>query len=506
MKLDTNKLNINEFLTIDTQIRNEFESNTEKIQKQINDLTDGSTLERQKKLELNQKEIDLQQLKVKKEIEELERVIKQTENLLLHPNKESSAVITTESKYKKFMTGEERRQIEAKIKKKQEKAKETILENNENLKQKDIKDQIEILNDQISNKTIECEKIQDELNKLQEKKTKFEEKISSYKKDIERFKLDVRTQKSEESSNNLNLEELKKVINEINGFVLDRDAEKLINRMAQVKTYDKTQLDIIKSNLKSIESQKMELNNNLKLTNTILNGKISMKADLEIKKDLKKNSIDKAKRNIQSLESSVDKAKNEFDECNSWWYRLWYSDTVKKLKNTLNEEKKKLDDEKNNLSEFERNISSFESDVLEVTVEIKSLKKEQSVIEADLRNAELQKQNHIKSLLSERDKLLNIMNADKKKFIENDHAFKKEVKSKEDMIISTNSILDNEKEDLKRIDVEIKTADLSLFASEKLLNDLINLLIENVTRLKDELRVIHDKVLNLHFILLIQKK
>ena len=176
MKVDTNKLNINEFLTIDTEIRNEFESNTEKIQKKINDLTSGSTLELQKKLELDKKEIDLQQLKVKKEIEELEHIIKRTKNLLLHSTKASSdAIITTESKYKKFMTGEERRQIEAKIKKKQEKSKEAILEHNENLKQKDINDQIENLKGQI-NTNSEFKKIQEELNKLNEKKTELEKK------------------------------------------------------------------------------------------------------------------------------------------------------------------------------------------------------------------------------------------------------------------------------------------------------------------------------------------
>ena len=141
-------IDLKEFRQNDSEIRNEFIIHSDKIKQRIESLQKESLSEQIKKFKNKEKTLDLKTFAVKKEIQDLELLIKQGKSLL-STDVQGEDTMTVEAKFKRFISGDERHLIETQLKKKEEKSMEVLLSNNETIKRRNIEGKIKEFEDLI---------------------------------------------------------------------------------------------------------------------------------------------------------------------------------------------------------------------------------------------------------------------------------------------------------------------------------------------------------------------
>jgi predicted nucleic acid-binding Zn-ribbon protein len=458
---EENIANFNQFKQRDEQIARLFNERENRIRENLNSIESSSVEHALNKLQSEQAILFESSDKLKREIQQIEEIIKQGESLIFASK---SNVDTIDSAFKRFVTGEEKKLIEARIEKKSEKSREAILSHNEHERRAFFEEEIKKLQEALKieeEKHTEASKKQQEIMKM----------INKKKGDIKLLEGDEKTAKSQIDSmitNKKNLQTKKKSVessmSKINQIPIDSDYNTLVSKLLKMEwDFDKTKLSVVKNALLTSDSNISELENEMNEIETKikeLNRKIS---ENEVLISTKRSSISDLNRALSDTQSKVAHFEKKVEEYSPWiWSAIFYSSEYESFKKSLGEwqakereQSKSINDLENENQELKRSIERLES-------ENQDKKDEKNRLEEKLESEERKLRENIDKLKQIRDSVLELI------FIE-----------------------------IKKINESIKDAEISIETHRVDITSFN----EKINRLNEEIRLQKDEIGKLEFTL-----
>jgi hypothetical protein len=447
----SNTIDLKEFRQNDFEIKNDFITHSEKIKQRIESLQKESLSEQIKNFENEEKVLNLKNNKIKKEIQDLEQLIKQSTSVLSTEIQDKS-VITIEAKFKRFIFGDERLLIEKKLKKKEEKSMKIFLSNNDTIRRHNIEEKIKELEGLIKADESTLVELKKKIDERVVERKHTEDKIKNKINKIKKFESNIQSAVTNSEILKSRLEDLAKVIREVDVFV-EKNPDEFIERVLKddVSYEDKQKIKKTNSTLNEIKLNLGKLTADLKKNENEKDDFIKKKSELQIQIDLEKTKIAESNGKIGSLKSRVSNTKNAL---NGLWFWQWSAKS--EYQNNLNYLENRLSNERGNLISLNKTVRDYESDIKNIENYINRFKAKDVRIKSLIEIQISQKDSEIESLKNEKDQILNKLIRDKTICDEKLFSNQKDLKANEVDIKHKKKQLTNENVRLKSLNEEIE--------------------------------------------------
>jgi hypothetical protein len=479
------KDNLRKLLDVEEDLVNLFNEKKQTIESRIANINNASIEETIKQLKNDESILSKSNEKILNEIREIELMIKDGEKLI-SLNKVAS---TTNAKFERFITGEERNILEMKIEKKGEKSREAIMVHNENERRAIVDKQIDNFKEDLKQQKESANKNNAKIVDLNQRKRNCESVISRLSVNIQSYNEKIKNLELVIENYLLQENKLKNINAEINQINVEENYSALISRILQT--------DIIcdKNKINSLKNAIEQCAGNIGLYNTKIN---------EFRRNIDKNSnrvtelsllIDKRIPTKESLEKDIVEGNTKIRNLNTEYESysgLWaiYSYIVSKgeeIQKAIRSWEDWRNSKRNNLKELE---SSDEKDIREkealesnneeirknMSIHRNNIKTEQNNHSANIEKLKLTKNDILKMNLDDIKQIAK-QQQDNRVAIEN---IKLSIKNDNDTILRVNN-------DIVEFNKEIEKVNLSKLLNESSMNEIQ----EKIIKAENSLQVSH---------------
>ncbi|CAF0938065.1 unnamed protein product [Brachionus calyciflorus] len=395
------------------------------------------------------------------EINEIHKNLSECEGFISF---KKSEIDTTESKFRRFITGEEKKLTDSGIEKKFEKLRNAILENNSKNLEQLILEEIKKLENQIFQNDLNIKSKSEYLIKLNNSIVENLDKINENELKIQTHK--IRNLKLSENLNDINskINDKKTTFNKINEFDIRKDYFLLIEQIKGSKTnYE----------MKNFESLREEIEKtDFKLNNSLLNLKESRK-NLEqsenqtIQSEYQLNKLNGELAILKNEESEeLDKIKTlkkEYADYDTWYYRTYYWSYTTELLAKIKRADSSLNQIKNRLKNKNDEIENLKTTITNLVANVKQNKKGAVELELICQQINQEKINQLNNLKIQKQNILNFISD---KLISELDAealnIKTEIKTNDIEISTSTDLIKNLKKDNQTIEEKLALSDVSL--------------------------------------------
>ena len=470
---------------IDDEIKTFFSIKERKIQENLDSIKNSSIDEKIKNILNEEAILNKAKEKLKKEIKELDDIIKQGEALVSSKN----TFETTNSQFKRIVTGEEKASLEAKALKKEEKSKESILAYNENERKAVVEEEIKKL--EIS--------LNEEEKKINEKirdKDEIEKCIRKCNEDIKTNEKSIETYKNQISGHNSNLinyvnqkTNFDTLKSEINRVLIDSHYKDLFDKLLKNNTgCDANTINSLKTNLEACDKNISDYTGYGVWYDNEINSNNNKIAEKRILITSCNNSISDLNTNLSHTNSQVSHYAQKVEEYSGWFNSWWWKSDYESFSKSLSEWKSTQTQQTNKIAQHRTEISNHESAISDLESKNTTHKTNKLMYQEKL---EVERRNRLKytdDLKKQRDLAINKITEKIKALDENIKETQKNIGVNQVNIKSADDSTRRLKEEIERKNKELSNIQLSLTLNE---NDKKKI-VDKINKAKEKLKVIKN--------------
>ena len=441
------KIDIKSLKNVDDEIKTFFNVRERVIHEKINEIQNSNIDEKLKQLQSEENSIQMANETLKQEIKEIELIIKEGEMFL--SSKKSESVDTTDAKYKRFITGEEKRLIEAKIEKKGEKSREAIFSHNENERNKFIEEQINVWANLVLD---EDKKIKEKNEKIAEA-TKVisvcNEKIEFEEKTIKNCNTQLTTSTQNKVASEAKKKGFDDLKNNLNSILIDTNYSEMIKRLSNKDVeYDKNEINSIKDLLGTCDKNINTYKSSITSAETTLDKNTNEISDKQVLITSRTNLISETK-NKSVASDKISYYSEKVEAYSGIWRWVGYDSDYNGFLNSLNDWKSTQQEENRTIEKYRTEIKSFQTSIDKLEKENVQLNANKSNFETSLEREKLNLKNAINKLKSLRGEIIN-------KTLENIKNVEKQISIFNIEITNSNNGIKNAQANITRLKEEIK--------------------------------------------------
>ena len=465
------KLNMSQFRKEDKEIEDLFNIKKSTILEKIELIRSSNVEEQIKKLHSEEQSLEEASDKLRKEIQSIELIIKEGENIMLT---RQEGVDTTEAAYRRFITGEEKRLIEARVEKKSEMSRGAILAHNES--------------ERCALVQAEIKKLEEEANLEEKKITEKKEKVIALTKSQEDSKDEIKSLENKikvnaSSATTLKAEreklenEKKKLVtlkSELNQIRIDTDYVALLVRLLKDDVvYDKkSKIGELKTKLEKNESRIDDFNKDIANCDRKVDSYLSDISENRVLISKNKSSISDLKVKRNEADTQVAHFKQKQYEYSGSWRWLGYESDYQKFTKSLDEWTVYRNSLNSSIATNESAIESYEKGIKTAEDNVKKQKEEKSSKEGLLSGEEKDRQQNIDYLKVERNAVLAITDKNIKDFDVKLTTNQTALGANDIDSTSASTKIVRLKADIERTGNELNNINLTLALNQKTFSDL----------------------------------
>jgi predicted nucleic acid-binding Zn-ribbon protein len=479
------KDNLRKFLDVEEDLVNLFKEKKQTIEDRIANINNGSIEETIKQLKNDESILKKANEKILNEIREIELIIKDGEKLL-SLNKVAN---TTNARFERFITGEERNILEMKIEKKGEKSREAIMVHNENERRAVVDKQIDNLKEDLKQQKESANKNNAKIVEFKQRKLNYENVISRLSINIEQYNEKINNLELLTGNYLLQEKKFKNINAEINQLNVDENYSTLISRFLQIDIIcDKNEINSLKNKIEQCANNmglhKIKIND----CRRIIEKNNNSVTELSLLIDKRVSAKDSVEKDIAEANTQIRNLKTEYESYSGLWAIYSYvtskgEEIQKSIRSWENWRKSKQNELKELESSDEKDIK--EKDALESSSE--EIRKNMNIYQDNIKIAQNNHNSYIEKLkLTKNDilkknlnniKLIAKQQQDNQVAIEN---IKMSIKNDYDKILRVNN-------DIVELNKEIEKVNLSKLLNESSMNEIQ----EKIKKAENSLKVSH---------------
>jgi predicted nucleic acid-binding Zn-ribbon protein len=476
---------IKKLIDIDEEIKKFFRVKESKIQENLDLIKNSSIDEKIKNIQNAEEIINREKEKLKKEIQELDDIIKQGE-VLVSSNKNTFE--TTDSQFKRIVTGDEKASLEANALKKEEKSKESILAYNENERKDIIEKEIQKLGTSLSE---EEDRLKENINKKNELllyKQNNNLQIITNEKNIDIYKNQI----TEQNSNLISYENQKKNLDtfksEINRILIDSQYKDLFEKLSKYNIdCDKNAISSIITTLEACDKKLKDYTANLVWYDNEINRNNDQIAEKKILITSCNSSISDLKTKLSNTNSQISHYAQKVEEYSGWFNSWWWKNDLESFNKSLNNWKSTKTQQNNIIANYKREISNHETTIKELESTNNDHKTNKLIYQEYLETERNNRLKYIDNLKKKRDLAINKITEKIKNLDQNIKEFQKAVGISDVDIKSAEGNIKKLKEEIERQNKELNKIELSLTLNDKSKKDIV----DKINKAKEKLKVIN---------------